>query len=152
MKKEFLHIISVVLLISFTTTVIGVNVYHHTCSKSGETEIGLDKVSCACESGDVEDSCCHSEQSENSEDSCCAEGVEHIAINSDFIIDINTNSKIFDSKELKTLDNSNLTLIEKIEVKKEFYIKKIKDIPRNILLRFIKHITNKRDSEPKNTF
>ena len=133
MNKVYLYIVSILLILTFTMTIVGVPINYHFCGLTGsKTATILVTPQCACESktdiqinchndGDGIDKCHHhqcedeSHHSEKQEainnDDCCSDLSEVYSINDDFISN-SKNKLIFDFSIIQplidTIENSEL--------------------------------------------
>ncbi len=142
MNKIYLYIISLILIVTFVITIVGVPINSHFCGKTGsKTANILYKPECACQSEtQIEDKCsyssdevgeCHHncEVKEHKQDGkitfnnekCCTDKSEVYAIDDDFISS-SKNKLVFDfslvQPLLNTIENSDIYKNIKSEISK----------------------------------
>lgn len=154
MKKSTLHIATIILLVSFTLTVVGLNVHYHFCGFNGDVSVGLTEVSCSCDHEDFSpssESCCSDAQACGIDNQCCQETSEYISISSDFIFQKSENKlKSIELASIYHSNNEKLSFSEKIESKLKLYIKKTKEIPKKIIINILKKIISKKEPDSNN--
>jgi hypothetical protein len=167
MKKVFLNIVSFSMISVMLFAVMGLQLHHHTCGKTGiRTFQIVETPECACEIEVVEHSaCCHAEEVSHSschsvepkdnsghlsinQLDCCQDDIFNISLNSSFITTASKNLQII--KCCVNIPDYNSIKIRFEQFKHNLtQAKTLLQKPRDIVLEIIRiiHLSQNRDSD-----